>query len=267
MMTMNGLAYDEQGSGLPVVLIHGFPLNRRMWLPQAEVLARSGCRVICPDLAGFGESAPSAQPVTMSGYADALIGLLDRLGIDQAVFGGMSMGGYVLLNLVERYPQRLLGAMYLVTRAAADDYAGRQKRTMLATEVENGNLLAVPDAFVQVLFAPQTAQDKPWLVHDVRQWMESTPAEGIVGGLLAMRDRDDYVDRLSRLDVPSLVVGAELDMAIPPDHARALAEGLPNAELHIITGAGHMANLENPEIFNQILLKFLAKFSVGAGST
>jgi pimeloyl-ACP methyl ester carboxylesterase len=157
--------------------------------------------------------------------------------------------------------------MYLVTRAAADDSAGRQKRTMLATEVENGNLLAVPDAFVQVLFAPQTAEDKPWLVNDVRQWMESTPAEGIVGGLLAMRDRDDYVDRLSKLDVPSLVVGAELDMAIPPDHARALAEGLPNAELHIITGAGHMANLEKPEIFNQILLKFLAKFSVGTGRT
>ena len=266
-MVMNILAYDEQGAGLPVVLIHGFPLNRRMWQPQVEVLANSGCRVICPDLAGFGESLLPGQPVTMSVYADALIRLLDRLDIDKAVVGGMSMGGYVLLNLVERYPQRLLGAMYLVTRAAADDSAGRQKRTMLATEVENGNLLAVPDTFVQVLFAPQTAEDKPWLVNDVRQWMESTPAEGIVGGLLAMRDRDDYVDRLSKLDVPSLVVGAELDMAIPPDHAHALAEGLPNAELHIITGAGHMANLEKPEIFNQILLKFLAKFSVGAGRT
>jgi len=264
-MVLNNLAYDEQGSGLPVVLIHGFPLNRRMWQPQIGVLARSGCRVICPDLSGFGESPPSGGLMTMPEYADTLIGLLDRLDIDKAVVGGMSMGGYVLLNLVERYPERLLGAMFLLTRAAGDDATGREKRTMLAAEVENGNLLAVPDAFVQVLFAPQTAQDKPWLVNDVRQWMESTPAEGIVGGLLAMRDRDDYVDRLSRLDIPSLVVGAELDMAIPPDHARALAEGLPNAVLRIIPGAGHMANLEQPEIFNQVLLKFIARFSNEAG--
>ena len=264
-MGLNLLAYDEQGSGLPVMLIHGFPLNRRMWRPQIEALAGSGCRVICPDLPGFGESPLSERPVTMAVYADALIALLDRLQIDKAVIGGMSMGGYVLLNLVERYPERLLGAIYLVTRAAGDDAAAREKRSMLAAEVENGNLLAVPDAFVQVLFAPHTARDNPRLVSDVRQWMESTPAEGIVEGLLAMRDRDDYVDRLSRLQVPSLVVGAELDKAIPPDHARAMAEGLPNAELQIIPGAGHMANLERPEIVNRTLLKFLGRFCQGEG--
>jgi len=264
-MATNPLAYDEHGSGLPVVLIHGFPLSRKMWRPQIEALAESGCRVICPDLPGFGESAPCAQPVTMSVYADALIGLLDRLDIDKAVCGGMSMGGYVLLNLAERYPQRLLGAMYLVTRAAADDAAAREKRTNLAAEVEAGNLLAVPDAFVQVLFAPQTAQDKPGLIADVRQWMESTPAEGIVGGLLAMRDRKDYVDRLPHLTAPALVVGAELDMAIPPEHARVMADGLPNAELQIVPAAGHMANLEQPEIFNQILVNFLARFFHGTG--
>ncbi len=259
-MVTNTLAYDEQGLGLPVVLVHGFPLNRRMWQPQIGVLASSGCRVICPDLEGFGESPLSGQPVTMSLYADGLIRLFDRLDIDKAVVGGMSMGGYVLLNLVERFPERLLGAIYLVTRAAADDAAGREKRTMLAAEVENGSLLAVPDAFVQVLFAPQTTQEKPELVSEVRQWMESTPAKGMIGGLLAMRDRVDYIERLDGLNVPSLVVGAELDMAVPPEHARILAGGLPDAELKIIPGAGHMANLERPDLFNQTLLEFLAKF-------
>ncbi len=257
---MNTLAYDEQGLGLPVVLIHGFPLNRRMWRPQLGVLASSGCRVICPDLQGFGESPFSGRQATMSLYADALIRLLDRLDIAKAVVGGMSMGGYVLLNMVERYPERLLGAMYLVTRAAADDAAGREKRTTLAAEVENGNLLAVPEAFVQVLFAPQTPREKPELVSEVKRWMESTPAQGVVGGLLAMRDRADYIERLGGLNVPSLVVGAEQDMAVPPEHARVLADGLPDAELKIILGAGHMANLERPDLFNQALLAFLAKF-------
>jgi pimeloyl-ACP methyl ester carboxylesterase len=259
-MAMHTLAYDEQGSGLPVVLIHGFPLNRKMWQPQVEMLARSGCRVICPDLQGFGESRLSGQQVTMSLYADAVINLLDGLDINRAVVGGMSMGGYVLFNLVERFPERLLGVMFLVTRAAADDAAGRAKRSMLATEVENGNLRAVPDAFVRVLFAPQTAQEKPELVSKVGQWMESTSAKGAVAGLLAMRDRADYTEKIDALNVPALVVGAELDLAVPPEHARALAAGLPDAKLEIIPGAGHMVNLEKPVPFNQVLLEFLARF-------
>ena len=258
-MGMNSLAYDEQGSGLPVVLIHGFPLNRRMWRPQVEMLACSGYRVICPDLQGFGESRLYGPAMTMSLYADAVISLLDSLDIDKAVIGGMSMGGYVLFNLVERYPDRLLGVMFLVTRAAADDAAAREKRATLAAEVEAGNLTAVPDAFVKVLFAPQTPREKPQLVSEVRQWMESTSAQGVVAGLLAMRDRADYVESLDKLNVPALVVGAELDLAVPPEHARVLAGGLPDAKLKIIPDAGHMVNLEKPVPFNQALLEFLSR--------
>jgi pimeloyl-ACP methyl ester carboxylesterase len=253
------LKYAERGSGLPVVLIHGFPLCRKMWQPQMSALADSGCRVLCPDLPGFGESAPLQEPVSMSDYAEAVIGLLDALGIEKAVIGGMSMGGYVLLNLVERYPERLLGAMFLVTRAAADDAAGKEKRTLLAAEVKGGNRLIVPDTFAGVLFASDTPQKKPQLVALVRQWMESTSAEGTAAGLLAMRDRDDSVARLANYALPALVIGAEQDLAVPLDHSRVLADGLPHAELKIISGAGHMANLEQPELFNAALLEFLRR--------
>ncbi len=253
----NTLNYEDSGSGLPVVLIHGFPLNRSMWQPQVKVLADAGCRVICPDLPGFGQSPVLEGDASMDRYADAVMSLLDELGIEQAVIGGMSMGGYVLLNLVARYPQRLLGAMYLVTRAAADDPAGKEKRSMLAKEVAAGDAAIVPDSFAQVLFAPHTAEEKPGLVKAVRQMMESASAGGVVGGLLAMRDRDDFVDRLPGLDVPALVVGAELDAAVPIEHARLLAQGLPDAQLEIIAGAGHMVNLERPEEFNQAIKKFI----------
>lgn len=254
------LKFAESGSGLPVVLIHGYPLSRSMWRAQLAPLADAGCRVICADLPGFGESPPLAGAASMARYADALIGLLDALGIDKAVFGGMSMGGYVLLNLAERYPERLLAAMYLVTRAAADDAAGKEKRTLLAAQVEAGDRLAVAEAFARVLFAPETPQKQPQLVAEVRQWMEATPAAGLIGGLLAMRERADYIDKLAGFALPSLVVGAALDVAVPPEHARTLAAGLPNAELHIIPAAGHMANLEQPELFNAIVLGFLARF-------
>ena len=253
------IAYDLHGTGQPIVLLHGFPLNRRMWRPQVGPMVEAGYKVVCPDLPGFGESPPLTGSATMSGYADAVIALLDRLGLEQAVIGGMSMGGYVLLNLAERYPERLFAAMFLVTRAAADDASGKEKRTHLTTEVEKGNLTAVPDVFEQVLFAPDTPLNRPGLVDQVREWMELTPAQGVVHGLLAMRERDDYLERLSSLNVPSLVVGAERDLAVPPEHARQLAAGLPQAELKIIPGAGHMVNMEEPDRFNQVLLDFLRK--------
>lgn len=257
-MSLPILKYDDQGAGRPVVLIHGFPLDRTMWGPQVRPLVDAGYRVICPDLPGFGESPVVEDTASMDVYADAVIDLLDHLGVERAVVGGMSMGGYVLLNLAERYSERLLGAMFLVTRAAADDAAGKEKRTTLADEVRAGNSMVVPDTFAQVLFAPQTKQENPELITRVRQIMESNSAEGLVGGLLAMRDREDSVGTLPSFDMPALVLGAEQDLAVPLEHSRVLAQGLPNAKLELLAGAGHMANLEQPELFNQALLKFLA---------
>jgi pimeloyl-ACP methyl ester carboxylesterase len=254
------LKFDDTGSGQTVVLIHGFPLCRRMWQPQVAALVAGSWRVVCPDLPGFGESPSAAGQLSMAGYADAVVGLLDQLGIERAVVGGMSMGGYVLLDLVERYPERLLGAMFLVTRAAADDAAGKEKRSMLAAEVSAGNLTIVPETFAKVLFAPETPEKRPQLVAEVRQWMEATPVSGVAGGLLAMRDRDDYVTRLAGFNLPALVVGAAQDLAIPAEHSRLLAERLPDATLRIIPDAGHMVNLEQPEVLNQALLEFLASF-------
>jgi len=162
------LKYDDSGSGLPVVLLHGFPLSRRMWQPQIDGLSQAGCRVICPDLPGFGASPPQRGMVSMDAYADAVIALLDKLKIERAVVGGMSMGGYVLLNLAERYPQRLLAALYIVTRAAADDPAGKVRRVELADQVRGGNRTVVPEVFEKLLFAPGTGKKCPDLVAEVR---------------------------------------------------------------------------------------------------
>ena len=253
------LRYEESGAGLPVVLIHGFPLCRRMWRPQVEALSAAGCRVICPDLPGFGESRPKPGMVSMDAYADAVIALLDRLGIDRAVVGGMSMGGYVLLNLAERYPQRLAAALYIVTRAAADDPAGKVRRVELADQVRGGNRSVVPDVFEKLLFAPATLKKQPELVKEVRAWMDAASPEGVAAGLLAMRSRRDYLELLPELQTPALVIGAARDLAVPVSHAEALAAGLPDAELHILAAAGHMANLEQADSFNQIVLGFLKR--------
>ncbi len=256
----NIVKYSQMGKGTPVVLIHGFPLDRRMWQPQREVLAAAGFRVICPDLPGFGESPLPAETLSMGDYADAVITLLDQLGIEKAIVGGMSMGGYVLLDLAYRYGNRLTGALFIVTRAAADDAAARNRRTQLTEAVKQGNRLIVPDTFAKILFAPEVPQNQPELVNTVRQMMASTSPAGLIAGLLAMRDREDFVARLPLLHMPSLVIGAAQDQAVPPEHAEILAQGLFEAELKIIPGAGHMVNMEDPLIFNQAVLEFLLRF-------
>ena len=258
-MTIHGhrMAYDDLGSGPAVILLHGFPLCRAMWQPQVRALSKVGFRVIAPDLRGFGRSALPAGPATMDGYADDVIALMDKLGLGRAVVAGMSMGGYVLFNLCERYPKRLAGAVFLLTRAAADDAAGRERRTALAKQVEEGRPQAVVEAFREILFAPQTLEEKPGLVAKVRSWLEAAPAEGLIAGLEAMRDRRDALPLLPQIRVPSLVIGAEEDRAVPAEHSRVIAEGIPGARLELLSGAGHMASLEVPNAVNALLLEFL----------
>ena len=255
---INGLqlGYDDFGSGPAVVLIHGFPLQRQMWRPQVEPLLDAGYRVILPDLRGFGES-PVGNGASMDGYADDLIALLDFLGIDKAVIGGMSMGGYVLFNLLERYPQRFHAAMFIVTRAAADDVAGQAKRDAMIAAVEAGDYALVPDSFAEVLFAPVTLSARPELVDEVRRWMQATAPAGLISALAAMRDRSDYLNQLNQFTLPALVVGGSEDLAIPVEHFNALVAGLPCATSVLIENSGHLVNLESPVAFNAALLDFL----------
>lgn len=251
------LSYEDEGQGPAVLLIHGFPLCRRMWHPQKASVISGGFRVIIPDLRGFGESEAPDGPYTMEIFADDVVGLLDHLGIGQAVVGGMSMGGYVLFNLLERYPHRIRGACFLLTRAAADDEAGRARRLALARDVMKFGTQVIADQFQPLLFAEESLAERPKLVETIYRWMVETDSRGIAGGLLAMRERKDYTSLLPTFTTPSLVIGAEEDKAAPPDHARAIAAGISGCRLAIIPHAGHMANLENPGAFNTALLQFL----------
>ncbi|PLX75330.1 MAG: alpha/beta hydrolase [Desulfuromonas sp.] len=253
------ISYDDFGEGPALLLIHGFPLSRQMWRPQVEPLVDAGYRVIVPDLRGFGESEGGGV-VQMGDFADDLIHLLDYLGVNHAIVGGMSMGGYVMLNLLERYPQRFLGAMFLVTRAASDDAAGKQKRSDMIDAVQSGRVEIVADTFSGLLFAEATMDEQPRLIKEVQKIMETASPQGIVGGLLAMRERRDYVESLEQFGMPTLVIGADQDKAMPLEHYDALMGGLPQVEGTVIVGAGHMVNMEKPALFNSAILRFLEKY-------
>lgn len=253
------LAYSDRGKGLPLVLIHGFPLCRKMWRPQAEALAKAGCRVITPDLRGFGESRLLSDTVSMDIYGDDIVALLDHLAIDKAVVGGMSMGGYVLLNLLERYPDRVAAPLFITTKAGGDDEAGKAKRTALAEVTRNQGSQTVAEAFRKLLFAPATMSDNPELVDELYGWMQATDPRGAAAALIAMRERKDCTPLLGSFSQPALVIGGDQDQAIPVENSRLIAEGLPDAELCIIPGGGHMVNMEQPLEFNKAVMTFMTK--------
>lgn len=255
---INGITigYDDSGSGPAVCLMHGFPLDRRMWRPQVDALTSAGYRVITPDLRGFGESDAPDGPYAMDIFADDLAALLGHLDIGRAIVGGMSMGGYVLLNLLERHPERVAAACFIVTRCGADDEAGKKRRISLAGEVMKSGPRIVADQFEKILFAPKTSRERPELAAEVYGWMMEKDVAGLAGGLLAMRGRKDYTALLCGLHLPSLVIGAEEDQAVPVENARTLSEGLPQSRICIIPGAGHLVNLEQPEAFNNCLIEY-----------
>jgi pimeloyl-ACP methyl ester carboxylesterase len=190
-------------------------------------------------------------------FADDLAALLEYLGVGRAVVGGMSMGGYVLLNLLERYQERVAAACFIVTRSGADDEAGKERRLNLAGEVIKSGPRTTAVQFGKILFAAKTAQERPELAVEVYGWMMEKHPVGVAGGLMAMAERKDYTDLLRSFNLPALVIGAKEDQAIAVENSRALAEGLPQSRLRIISGAGHLANLEQPEAFNDCLIEFL----------
>ena len=255
------LVFDEVGTGPAVLLIHGFPLNRQMWRPQLATLVAAGYRVIAPDLRGFGDSDVPDGAYNMDLFADDLVLLLDHLAIEQAIVCGMSMGGYVLFNLLSHHPQRLAGAVCLVTRSTADDATGRERRYTMAREVGTYGPQAVADRFHPLMFAAGTVAERPKLAEEVYGWMVATASQGLIGGLLAMAERPDVTGLLPDISCPTLVIAGEHDQICPLELAQMIVHGLPRAQLCSVPEAGHLANLERPAQVNRCLLQFLRQIA------
>jgi|CXWL01.1.fsa_nt_gi 3-oxoadipate enol-lactonase len=257
---INGIkiAFTDEGQGLPVVFLHGFPLNRTMWTPQVERLA-TRFRVITIDLRGHGESEAPLWHYSMEQFADDLIGVLDHLAIEQAALVGLSMGGYVLFSCVRRYPHRIKALIFCDTRAGADTLEGRAARFSMAQIAYRRGAGAIADLMLPKLLAPSTSTTNPSLVDRVRAMISRTEISGIAGDLMAMAARPDSTEMLETIRVPTLVIAGEQDAASPPAEVKKIADGIPGAQFVTIPEAGHLPNLEQPERFNTLLEKFLAE--------
>jgi 3-oxoadipate enol-lactonase len=259
------LAYDDQGTGLPLVLLHAFPLNRTMWAPQAAALA-SRFRIVTIDLRGHGESDAPLWHYTLDQAAEDVLALLDTLAIRRAVFVGLSMGGYILFALYRQHADRVQGLVLADTRAQADTPEGREGRFQMAQTAYRKGPPAVADLMLPKLLSPATMRERPELVQHVRAMIEGNEVGGIAGDLMAMADRPDSVPLLGEIRCPVLVLVGESDLATPPSDAAFMAERIPGARLTILPGAAHLSNLEQPEAFTHALESFAASLPAGSAS-
>ena len=251
------LAYSDRGKGheIALLLIHGFPLDHRLWAAQMSGLA-SVARVIAPDLRGQGRSETSAGPLTMDQQADDLAALLDHLGIARAVVAGLSMGGYIAFAFWRRHAGRVRALVLADTRAEPDSVVARASRDQAIARVRQTGAAAYADEMLPRLLSPGSLAD-PRIAAAAHKVMAEQPVSGIIGALGGLRDRADSRPTLPTITVPALVLAGEMDMLTPPAEGAALAAAIPGAQFAVVPRAGHLSPLENPRAFNAAVRTFL----------
>ena len=253
------VAYDDVGGGEAVVLLHGFPFDRSMWREQARALS-GVCRVVAPDLRGQGETPLGGATLTMGEMAEDVAALLDGLGVERVVLGGLSMGGYVAFEFYRRFPRRVRALVLADTRPQADTDEARRTREETARRALSEGMAPIADSMLPKLLSENTREGEPDVVERVRAMILGTGPEGAAAALRAMavrRDQTDLLALIDLIDVPTLILVGGEDPVTPPSDAEAMAEKIKGARLVRIEGAAHLSNVERPEEFDRALTEFV----------
>ena len=266
------LAVETSGSGLPLVLLHAFPLDHRMWrrvLPLADHV-----RLIIPDLRGFGESVgpdpAGPRPLSIEQLADDVVELLDSLHIaEPAVIAGVSMGGYVAQQVAVRHPDRVKSLVLIDTKFAADTPEARAGRADLAARVGRVGQRILAEAMIpNLLAASPAARDRPGraevenLLHEM---ITRQPVATIQAALAALAERPDMTAAMQQCHLPVLLICGAEDTITPPAVMEAMEQLLPQGRLLVVPETGHLVPLEAPAIFCEALLAFLGYRTEPAG--
>jgi 3-oxoadipate enol-lactonase len=249
------IAYEDEGTGPPIVFLHAFPLNRAMWAQQAAGLSRQ-FRTIAIDLRGLGESDAPFWRYSMEQYVCDIHGLLTILRIEKALFVGLSLGGYLEFALYRMHPELIRGLVLADTRAEADKAEQITWRFNLAQRTAAQGPSAVIEEMLPKLLAPARYDRDPGLVAKVRAMLSAAPVPGIIGALTAIAERPDSTDLLPAIAVPALVIVGSDDVLTTTADAERIAQGIAGAELVVIPEAGHLSNLEQPDRFTEAVERF-----------
>jgi pimeloyl-ACP methyl ester carboxylesterase len=245
----------KQGTGTPVLLVHGYPFNSLIWNRAGDLLASQGWRVIAPDLRGFRQSPPAnARPVTtMECFADDLHLLLQKMKTTEKIFiVGLSMGGYIAMQFARKYADQLSGLILCGTKTTADPPQLAENRRKQAAALHGGSLtlLDIADTMIPKLFSTSAREGKPELLEELRNIIiESQHTQGIAAAALGMAERSDTTEVLRRLDMPVLAICGAEDQLSPPSEMRKLANTAQHGIYIEIPDSGHLPPMEQPKLF------------------
>lgn len=249
------LHYLDEGSGFPILWIHGFPLSSALFRSQLSI---GGYRHIVPDFPGFGKSDPPTGDQTIESYARLLFSLLDGLEIRRAAMAGVSMGGYVLLAMMRLAPERVAAAILSDTKETADTPEGRAKRYQSIEEVKRQGTRPVVDDMFPKMLTPETIALGDARAQSTRQMMEQASPEGVIAALAAMAERQDAAETLvGSAAIPTLIVVGEKDPITTPADAARMHALAPSSQVAIIREASHLSNVEQPRLYNEAVQQFL----------
>ncbi len=239
-----------------VMLLHAFPLSAEMWSLQLDALADNGYAALAPNAFGFDDS-PQKQNWTFNDYADALAELMQSLGISQATLVGISMGGYTAFAFWKKYPDKVKSLVLCATRADADSPEAKAARMEFIDALLKNGIEEAVKRMIPKLLSATSHRSRPELLKRVESIIRKQSPQAIEETLKALASRDDSVPLLASINVPTLVIGGAEDALMSEAVLKTIHSGISNSQMHIIQGAGHLPNLEEPDIFNFYLLERL----------
>ena len=253
-LDINGtrLNYTDHGRGPTILLIHGFPLDGRVWEPVADILSRS-LRVIVPDQRGFGRNAP-ADAFTMRDLANDIADLANQLVIAPCAIAGLSMGGYVAQTIAKYNPDTISQLILVDTKADADTPEGKTKRDAMAAVALSEGAIGVTQQMLPNMLHPDAP---PQTLAALKTIMESQHGPTLAAACIAMRDRDDFTEFLKTSKLPLGLIYGLADAISPPALGRAIADAVPAAKMIEIENAGHISPIEQPQAVAEALLKLM----------
>jgi 3-oxoadipate enol-lactonase len=251
------ICYDDFGKGdVPMVFIHGFPFDKSMWKPQIDFLQSSN-RVIAYDIRGYGKSTPGNQQLSINLFANDLIKFLDALRIEKVIACGLSMGGYILLGAINRFPERFHSIILADTQCIGDSPETKEKRKKSIQQIEAGGINDFAGAFVNNVFYKETISTNNSVVRKIEDIILSTSLTTISGTLNALAQRQDLCSSLENITIPTLILCGKEDNITPLAQSEVMHKNISGSVLRSIEMAGHMLNLEQPDEFNEHVFRFV----------
>ena len=251
------LSYNDVGIGIvPIIFLHGFPFDKSSWHGQMDNL-KSTNRVIAIDIRGFGQSKDEKTPLSIDLFSDDLFAFMDKLKIDKAVICCLSMGGYIALNAVNKFPERFVALILCDTQCIADTTEVKENRYKTIEKIKASDANEFNENFIKSVFHPDSLLTKTEIVEHLRSTVFANSNEIIMAGLTALAERNETCSGLNKISIPTLIICGNDDKLTPVAQSEFMLKNISNSELKIIDNAGHVSNLEQSETFNKYLTDFL----------